>query len=83
MNEYSIEKPASQFRGLSATGLDNKTWMAKHTLYDTPETQMRTWRVHTGVHLDFKIFKHTSPVEKWILGWKIWVTNLALGACKG
>lgn len=45
-------------------------WRDKRSTRDRRERQT-TSRFHTGVQRDLRMSRHTSPVTKWMFGWKI------------
>ena len=44
-------------------------WRDKRSTRDRRERQI-TSRFHTGVQRDLRMSRHTSPVTKWMFGWK-------------
>ena len=65
--------PASQFRGLSGSGLHSSASTARHT----------ECRVHAGDHASFRMSRQISPVFQCTFGWKIFVSNAARGGASG
>lgn len=65
--------PASQLRGLSASGCAKRAITARQT----------DCNVHAGLQAVFNISKQISPVLKWTLGWKILVTKRTWGGTRG
>ena len=65
--------PASQFRGLSGSGLQSSASTARHT----------ECRVHAGDHASFRMSRQISPVFQCTFGWKIFVSNAARGGASG
>ncbi len=60
--------PASQLRGESAHGSESNAIIAWHT----------DRRPQAGVQDVFRMFRHISPLEKSMLGWKTGVMNLRM-----
>ena len=65
--------PASQFRGLSGSGLHSSASTARHT----------ECRVQAGDHASFRMSRQISPVFQCTFGWKIFVSNAARGGASG
>eukprot|EP00304_Pavlova_gyrans_P002665 CAMPEP_0206053770 /NCGR_PEP_ID=MMETSP1466-20131121/36551_1 /ASSEMBLY_ACC=CAM_ASM_001126 /TAXON_ID=44452 /ORGANISM="Pavlova gyrans, Strain CCMP608" /LENGTH=116 /DNA_ID=CAMNT_0053428953 /DNA_START=137 /DNA_END=488 /DNA_ORIENTATION=+ len=74
MSPERMRFPASQFRGLSASGEERRAMTARHT----------DWIVQAGVHASsFKMSRHISPVLKRTLGWKTRVMKRTCGGASG
>jgi|TARA_B110000503_G_scaffold60019_1_gene95532 hypothetical protein len=65
--------PASQFSGLSGSGLHSSARIALHT----------ECKVHAGDHASFRISRQISPVLQCTFGWKIFVAKDAFGGARG